>query len=416
MAAGFPRDRVEVVLLEGVHPRGVALLEAEGFRVRALPGSPGPEPLAEILSTAHVLGVRSRTRLTGTHLAAAPRLLAVGCFCIGTDQVDLVAARRAGLPVFNAPHGNTRSVAELTIAEVVALHRRLVDRSAACHAGRWDKTAAGSHEVRGRTLGLVGYGHIGAQVSVLAEALGMRVLFYDLSPKQAMGNARPVRALEALLAESDVVSLHVPDTESTRGLIGAAQIARMRPGAMLINNARGGVVDEAALAEALRDGRLAGAALDVFSREPGSAAETFDSPLRGLANVILTPHVGGSTAEAQEAIAADVATKLARFVNNGSTVGAVNVPEVSLPEQGDHTEPGDSRRPLRILHFHRNVPGVLSRINAAVAGLGLNVEGQHLRTHEDLGYVVLDVAPTGSRPVREALAAIEETVRVRMLR
>ncbi|MEZ6234420.1 MAG: phosphoglycerate dehydrogenase [Phycisphaerales bacterium] len=416
MRTSFPKDKISVLLLEGIHERAVALFDDEGFQVRAMPKAADPADLPRLLDGVHLLGIRSRTHLTPEILAAAPRLLGVGCFCIGTNQVDLPAARRQAIPVFNAPHSNTRSVAELTIAEIVALHRRLGDRSAACHAGRWDKSAAGSHEIRGKTLGIVGYGHIGSQVSVLAEAMGMRVVFYDVVPKQALGNARAAASLDALLAQSDVVTIHVPATPLTENLIGPAQIAAMKPGAMLINNARGGVVDEPALCEAIRAGRVGGAAVDVFTSEPAGAADAFDSPLRGLPNVILTPHIGGSTAEAQESIGLDVATKLVRFVNTGGTTGAVNVPEVALPEQPPpDAVPDDAERPHRILHFHRNVPGVLGRINSAVAALGVNVEGQYLRTREDLGYVVLDVAPTDSERLREALESIEETVRVRLL-
>lgn len=416
MKTSFPKAKISVLLLEGIHERGRAMLAEEGFQVRSLAGAAEPGELAGLLESAHLVGIRSRTQLTGAALAGAPRLLAAGCFCIGTNQVDLAAARRGGVPVFNAPHSNTRSVAELTIAEIVALHRRLTDRSSGCHAGKWEKSAAGSHEIRGRTLGIVGYGHIGSQVSVLGEAMGMRVLFFDIAPKQAIGNARAVRSLDELLGESDVVTLHVPATARTNGMIGAGQLARMRAGAVLINNARGGVVDEEALAEALRSKRLSGAALDVFAREPATGEEAFDTAVRGLGNVILTPHIGGSTAEAQEAIAVDVAGKLIRFVNNGCTTGAVNVPEVALPEQlvGEGGSGGDGRR-HRILHFHKNVPGVLSRVNQAVAGLGVNVEGQYLRTFEDLGYVVLDIAPTDAERVKAVLEGIEETVRVRVL-
>lgn len=431
MLTSYPKSKINVLLLESIHERAVDLLTSEGFQVRSLPGAAEPSDLPALLQSAHLVGLRSRTHLTAAALASAPRLLAAGCFCIGINQVDLPAARRAGIPVFNAPHSNTRSVAELTIAEIIALHRRLTDRSAACHAAKWQKSAAGSHEVRGRTLGIVGYGHIGSQVSILAEALGMRVLFFDIAPKQALGNARPARTLDELLSQSDVVTLHVPATPRTNAMIGAPQLARMRPGSFLINNARGGVVDESALATALRSSHLAGAAIDVFNTEPATAKDPLDTPLRNLPNVILTPHIGGSTAEAQEAIGLDVASKLIRFVNNGCTSGAVNVPEVALPEQpgglpdpdaplpdprtATGTTPPGAPRPHRILHFHKNVPGVLSRVNAAVAALGVNVEGQYLRTFEDLGYVVLDIAPTNADKVQAALEAIPETVRVRVL-
>lgn len=407
----FPKSSIRAVLLEGVHEAGAALLEAEGFRVERVAGSPPPDRLVELLADAHLVGIRSKTELGQVQLAAGSRLLAVGCFCIGTDQVDLAAARQMGLPVFNSPFGNTRSVAELTIAEIVMLSRRTFEKSALMHAGTWDKSASGAREVRGRTLGIVGYGHIGSQVSVLAEAMGMRVLFFDTAPKLALGNARAVASLEALLGEADVVTLHVPSTAATEGMIGAAQLARMKAGAILINNARGQVVDIAAAREALESGRLGGAAFDVFPKEPRERGEAFESELRGLANVILTPHVGGSTVEAQEAIARDVAGKLLKFVNVGSTTGAVNVPEVELPVQEGPPE----TRPHRVLHFHRNVPGVLGKINSALAAEGVNVRSQSLQTREDVGYVVLDVDPNASDAALERLRGIEETIRTRVL-
>jgi D-3-phosphoglycerate dehydrogenase len=414
MKTSFPKDKIKVVLVENIHPSGAAALRAEGFSVETMTGAPDEAKLLKLVRDAHVLGIRSKTEVTDAILEAAPRLLAVGCFCIGTNQVDLAAARARGVPVFNSPFSNTRSVAELTIAEVIALHRRLTDKTAQMHAGLWDKSAAGAHEVRGRTLGIVGYGHIGSQVSVLAEALGMRVIFHDIVPKLALGNARPVKTLAELLRESDVVTLHVPATESTRGLIGAAQLRKMRPGSYLINNSRGSVVDLNALAEAVRGGRLAGAALDVFPDEPASKGEAFESPVRGLPNVILTPHVGGSTEEAQAAIADDVCTKLLKFINVGSTTGAVNVPEVELPEQPGARE-GEGRRPHRILHFHRNVPGVLSSMHKAISAIGANVSAEYLRTDGEVGYVVLDVDPTDGAQVLDKLKRIPETIRVRML-
>ncbi|MCB9846549.1 MAG: phosphoglycerate dehydrogenase [Phycisphaeraceae bacterium] len=406
----FPKSAIRAVLLEGIHASAQTRLEADSLGVRAERAAIDGPALRDAIADAHLLGIRSRTKLTADLLDAAPRLLAIGCFCIGTDQVDLRAARARGIPVFNAPFSNTRSVAELTLAEIIALSRRMSERSAALHAGRWDKSASGAHEVRGRTLGIVGYGHIGSQVSVLAESLGMRVLFYDVAPKLALGNARAVASLDDLLAASDVITLHVPDTPATRGLIGPRQINQMRPGASLINNARGGVVDLSALADALREGRLSGAAVDVFPREPSGAEEPFDCPLRSLPNVILTPHIGGSTQEAQEAIGADVAAKLLRFLNVGSTLGAVNVPEVDLPSQQ-----GPDARRHRVLHFHRNVPGVLSKMHRLIADLGANVAGEYLRTLDDLGYVVLDVDPTDSAPIVDGLRTIPETIRVREL-
>lgn len=415
MKTSFPKSKIKAVLVEGVHPRGVEMLEAEGFKVTALPKSPAPAELKKLVKDAHLLGIRSKTEVTPEILEAAPRLLAVGCFCIGTNQVALSRAGGAGVPVFNSPYSNTRSVAELTLGEILALYRRLGDTSAAMHRGEWVKSAKGSHEVRGRTLGIVGYGHIGSQISILAEALGMRVIFYDVLPKLALGNARPVRSLDALLAEADIVTLHVPATAATRGLIGKAQIRAMKPGAMLINNARGSVVDLDALAEALRTGKLGGAALDVFPDEPAGNDEKFVSVVQGLPNVLLTPHIGGSTLEAQASIAEDVCTKLARFVNNGSTTGAVNVPEVELPEQNRGDSKGNTVRRHRILHFHRNVPGVLSKMHTLISGLKVNVDAEYLQTNKDVGYVVLDVAPTEADVLMKGLREIPETIRARML-
>jgi D-3-phosphoglycerate dehydrogenase len=414
MSTSFPKNKIRAVLLEGVHDAGAARLREEGFQVESLPASLGEEALIENTRDAHLLGIRSKTDVTAHVLEKAQRLLAVGCFCIGTNQVDLRSAARRGVPVFNSPFSNTRSVAELTMAEVVALHRRLGDKSAQMHAGVWEKSSAGAHEVRGRVLGIVGYGHIGTQVSVLAEAMGMRVVYFDVLPKMPMGNARAEKSLNDLLEHSDVVTLHVPATASTRMMIGQAQLARMKPGSFLINNARGSVVDVDALAAAISAGRVAGAAVDVFPDEPAGKSKEFSSPLRGLGNVILTPHVGGSTAEAQEAIAEDVAAKLLKFVNVGSTTGAVNVPEVELPEQ-PLTEGRPGERPHRILHFHRNVPGVLSHMHAAIADLGANISAEYLRTNEDVGYVVLDVDPVDGEKVLERVRGIPETIRVRML-
>ncbi len=417
----FPKDKIRVLLLERIHPRAEELFAAEGFQVVQQKGALEGDALAQAARDSHVLGIRSASQVRAPVLAQCPRLLTVGCFCIGTNQVDLRAANLAGVPVFNSPFSNTRSVAELTIAEIVSLYRRLTDKTAQMHAGVWDKSASGAHEVRGRTLGLVGYGRIGSQVSVLAEALGMRVVFFDTAAVLPLGNAKRVRTLDELLAQADVVSLHVPATRATERMIGVKQIAAMRPGSYLINNARGGVVDIAALAAALREKHLAGAALDVFPSEPSSNSEPFESELRGLGNVILTPHVAGSTEEAQESIAVDVATKLIRFVNNGSTSGSVNSPQVDLPEQGataeDRAEPaGDAAsRRHRILHFHRNVPGVLSKMHAIFAEVGANIAAEYLQTNPEVGYVVLDVDPTNAAPIVEGLKAIPETIRVRML-
>ncbi|MFA6046583.1 MAG: phosphoglycerate dehydrogenase, partial [Phycisphaerales bacterium] len=388
----------------------------EGFQVELLAGSPDPAKLLKLVADAHLIGIRSKTEVTPEVLASAPRLLAVGCFCIGTNQVALEHAAAMGVPVFNSPFSNTRSVAELTLAEIVALYRRLTEKSRLMHAGVWDKSAEGAHEVRGRTLGIVGYGHIGSQVSVLAEAFGMRVVYFDIVPKMPLGNARQLKSLAELLREADVVTLHVPATAETKGMIGAAQIKKMKPGAMLINNARGGVVNIPALADAIKSKHLGGAALDVFPVEPNAKGEAFESAVRGLENVILTPHVGGSTEEAQASIAEDVCQKFLKFVNVGSTTGAVNVPEVELPAQmAGEGETRKADRKHRILHFHRNVPGVLSKMHGLIADLGANISAEYLRTNAEIGYVVLDVDPTDGEKVLERVRTIPETIRVRRL-
>jgi len=406
----FPKGKIEVVLLEGTHPAGTELIKRAGFHVTVHSGALEGDELAVAISRAHVVGIRSKTQLSGDVLDSCDRLLAVGCFCAGTNQVDLETAALGGVPVFNSPFSNTRSVAELTISEIIALHRRMTARSAALHSGDWDKSASGSHEVRGRTLGIIGYGHIGSQVSVLAESMGMRVVFFDTDSKLPLGNARVGDSLESVLRESDVVTMHVPETESTPGMIGDEQIRMMKAGAYLINNARGSVVDLPALRKAIDDGHLAGAAVDVFPDEPSSRGETFDNVMQGAENVILTPHVGGSTIEAQEAISVDAATKLIRFVNTGATTGAVNVPNVDLPEQVHGSE-----RSHRILNFHRNVPGVLGKIHEAAAELNVNISGQYLQTLGDIGYVVLDTDPTQAEAFKKRMEGIEESIRTRML-
>ncbi len=405
----FPKQDIRVLLLEGVSQTAVETFEAAGYsqieyHAKALP----EDELKARIAEAHIVGLRSRTQLTAEVLAQAKRLVAIGCFCIGTNQVDLESAELAGIPVFNAPYSNTRSVAELVIAQAILLARGIPQKNAQCHRGGWSKSAAGSHEVRGKTLGIIGYGHIGTQVGVLAEALGMRVLFHDIETKLALGNAQPAAGLDDLLERADIVTLHVPETPSTQWMIGAAQIARMKAGAHLINAARGTVVVIEALDAALRSGRLGGAAVDVFPVEPKANGDEFLSPLRGLDNVILTPHVGGSTLEAQDNIGVEVAAKLVRYSDNGSTLSAVNFPEVTLPEH-----PGS----LRLLHIHRNVPGVLSRINDVFSQHALNIDGQYLRTDPNVGYVVIDVAADEAQAsaLRDALAAIPGTLRTRVL-
>ncbi len=414
MSAGvqtsFPKGKIEVVLLEGTHPAGTELIERAGFDVRVCGGALEGEELIEAIGRAHVVGVRSKTQLTEEVLKRCERLLAVGCFCAGTNQVDLDVAALIGVPVFNSPFSNTRSVAELTVGEIVSLHRRMSHRSALLHQGQWDKSADRSHEVRGRTLGLVGYGHIGSQVSVLAEGLGMRVVFYDAASKLPLGNASSVGSLEELLGVADVVSLHVPETGETVGLMDGKRIGMMKRGAYLINNARGSAVDLIALREAIDSGHLAGAAVDVFPDEPSARGDGFVNVMQGAENVILTPHVGGSTLEAQEAISVDAASKLVRFVNTGATTGAVNVPNVDLPAQVD----GEGRS-HRILNFHQNVPGVLGKFHEAASELGVNITGQYLRTVGEIGYVVLDADPGGAERLKERMEGIGESIRTRML-
>ncbi|MBL0928165.1 MAG: phosphoglycerate dehydrogenase [Phycisphaerales bacterium] len=403
----YPRHKIKVVLLEGVHPRAVELFESQGFTVEAHKAALSGPDLADAAADAHLLGIRSKTQIDAAFLEKAQRLWGIGCFCIGTNQVDLAAAAARGVAVFNAPFSNTRSVAEKTIGEIIALHRSLADKSAAMHRGVWDKSAAGAHEIRGRTLGLVGYGRIGSQTSVLAEALGMRVLYFDVAERLPLGNAQPVRSLEALLEQSDVVSLHVPATPATENMIGAPQLARMRKGAYLINNARGSVADLDALAAAIRSGRIAGAAVDVFPDEPESNDEPFRSPLMGLPNVILTPHIGGSTAEAQRNIAEEAAGKLIKFMNNGTTATAVNFPEVELPllHDGHH----------RVLHYHRNVPGVLSNLHKVMADLRVNIVAEYLQSNPRYSYVIVDVDPSHGEALKEGLKKIPETIRLRTL-
>ena len=409
MKTSYPRKDIHVLLLEGVSPSAVEVFRSAGYSsIETHAGSLSGDALRERIAGAHIVGIRSRTRLSADVLAEARRLMAVGCFCIGTNQVDLEAAARAGVPVFNAPYSNTRSVAELVIAEIIMLMRGVPARHAACLRGGWLKSAAGSREVRGKTLGIVGYGHIGTQVGLLAEGLGMRVLFHDIEAKLSLGNARAAAGLDDLLARADAVTLHVPETPATRMMFGAAELAAMKPGAHLVNASRGTVVDIDALAAALDSGHVGGAAIDVFPVEPKGNDDAFASPLTRFDNVILTPHVGGSTLEAQDNIGTEVASKLVRYSDNGSTLSAVNFPEVTLPgHEGSQ----------RILHIHRNVPGVLSQVNEVFSQAGLNIDGQYLRTDADIGYVVIDVAatPEQAQALRARLAEIAGTLRTRVL-
>ncbi|MGI9625206.1 MAG: phosphoglycerate dehydrogenase [Longimicrobiales bacterium] len=406
-ALSLPKDQIRVLLLEGIHESAAEAFGAEGYQSVERIGSAldGPE-FQERIRDVHMVGIRSRTQLTPEVLAAADRLFAVGCFSVGTNQVDLGAAAAIGVPVFNAPHANTRSVAELVIGVTIMLLRDIYRRSGEAHAGGWLKTAQGSREVRGKTLGIVGYGHIGSQVSVLAEGLGMNVVFHDIVPKLPLGNAVSAESLADLLARSDVVTIHVPETPLTDRLFDKSALEGMKRGSHLINTSRGTVVDLIALGTQLKAGHLAGAAVDVFPKEPATPTESLETPLQGLPNVILTPHIGGSTLEAQRNIGSEVARKLAHYSDRGTTTGAVNFPELNLaPHDVSH----------RILHIHRNVPGVLRQINRIFADAGVNILGQHLQTRGELGYVVLDVGPAGSLDLLEEVKGIEGTIRARIL-
>jgi D-3-phosphoglycerate dehydrogenase len=404
------KSRIKILLLEGIHASAVDAFRADGYtEIEYHPKSLAAPDLIAAARDAYFIGIRSATRISAPVIAGAHRLTGIGCFCIGTNQVDLEAAQDRGVPVFNAPFSNTRSVAELVLAEIIMLLRGIPHRNALAHRGQWVKTAEGSREVRGKCLGIVGYGHIGTQTGLLAESVGMQVVFYDIEGKLALGNARPSVSLDALLEMADVVTLHVPETRQTRSMIGAAQIERMKPGSMLINASRGTVVDLDALSQALRSGRIAGAAIDVFPKEPKGAGEEFVSPLREFDNVLLTPHIGGSTEEAQENIGIEVAGKLIKYSNNGSTLTAVNFPEVSLTEHpGKH----------RLLHIHRNQPGVLSGVNAIFSDERINVAGQYLQTNARIGYVVIDIE-TGEREesmqIKRRLDSVPGTIRTRVL-
>ncbi|HAJ12296.1 MAG: phosphoglycerate dehydrogenase [Hydrogenophaga sp.] len=401
------KNKIRFLLLEGIHPSAVDVLHAAGYtQVETVAGALPEDELRRRIADVHFVGIRSRTQLTAEVFAAAQKLVAVGCFCIGTNQVDLDAARERGIAVFNAPYSNTRSVAELVLGEAILLLRGVPEKNAVAHRGGWLKSAENAYEIRGKTLGIVGYGSIGTQLSVLAEALGMHVIFHDVVNKLPLGNARQAPSLQALLAQSDIVSLHVPELPSTQWMIGAAEIAAMKPGAILINASRGTVVEIEPLAEALRAKRLLGAAIDVFPAEPRSNKDEFVSPLRGLDNVILTPHIGGSTMEAQANIGLEVAEKLVRYSDNGTSITSVNFPEVALP-----AHPGKHR----ILHVHRNVPGVLSAINQVFADKQINIAAQYLQTSDTIGYVVIDLDAQSSELAQQTLAQIPGTLRCRVL-
>ncbi len=400
-------ETIRILLLEGIHAAAEeAFRAADFFDISREAGSAGEDQLIAMLQGIHMLGIRSKTHITERILDAAPQLFAIGCFCIGTDQVDMEAASRRGVAVFNAPFSNTRSVAELTIAEVVMLARRAAQRSMELHSGRWEKSAQGCMEVRRKTIGIVGYGHIGPQVGLLAESLGMRVVFHDILKKLPLGNARQVSNLDELLKISDFVTLHVPDTPLTRNMIGRKQLNIMPENSYLLNLSRGSVVDIAALRQALISGHLAGAALDVFPKEPSSGKDPFVSELRGLENVILTPHIGGSTEEAQRNIGLEVSDSLITYAQTGGTTNCANLPEVQMPVLEDS---------YRVLNIHKDVPGVLSRINGLIAGMSVNIKAQSYNTRNGVGYLIMDVERSLSRNIGEQIELLDTSIRTRLL-
>ena len=402
----FPRSRIRILLLENTHPVGVERLKEAGYSVETIKGALDEDDLIEKIKGVHVLGIRSKTNVSARVLEEADRLMAIAAFCIGTNQIDLTAAADHGVAVFNAPYSNTRSVVELAIGLTITLMRDVADKSAAMHEGKWNKSADGSRELRGKTLGIVGYGAIGSQLSVLAEAMGMRVIFHDLAERLALGNARRMRSLDDLLAESDVISLHVDGRRENTNIFGAAEFSKMKPGVLFLNLSRGHVVDIGALSQAMGSGRVAGAAVDVFPEEPRTNQDPFDSALRGLKNMILTPHIGGSTEEAQEAIAEFAAERLLGYLNRGDTTFSVNLPNVQLAEvSGAH----------RLLHIHKNQPGVMAELNRELTAAGLNIVGQHLKTDERTGYVITDVDKGYDPEALKGLKTVPGTLRFRTL-
>ncbi|WBA40117.1 phosphoglycerate dehydrogenase [Hymenobacter canadensis] len=405
MTLSYPKNRIKVLLLENPDPRAAELFRQEGYQVDTVPGSLDEDELAARIEGVSILGIRSKTQVTAKVLEAANRLMAVGAFCIGTNQIDLVGCMKKGVPVFNAPFSNTRSVVELALGEIIMLARRIPEKNPKMHRGEWDKSAGGSFEIRGKKLGIIGYGNIGSQLSVVAEAIGMQVLYYDVAEKLQLGNAVKCRTLDELLQQADIVTLHVDGRQENTNLIGARELALMKPGALLLNNARGHVVDVPALAAVLRSGHLGGAAVDVFPYEPKTNQESFESELRDLPNVLLTPHIGGSTAEAQRNIAEFVPERIMQYVNTGNTQQSVNFPNIQLPEQQAH----------RLIHIHHNVPGVLARINNVLAAHHVNILGQYLKTNEHIGYVITDIDKQYAPEVIQALRDVEHTIKFRVL-
>lgn len=402
----FPKGKIKIALLEKIDSAAEDVFKDAGFHVELVPSALDSEDLKKLISDVHIVGVRSRTHIKKEHLSLAKRLMAVGCFTVGTDQVDLAATRTIGVPVFNAPHSSTRSVAELTICCMISLARGLGDKNAAMHQGIWQKSAEGSREIRGKTIGVIGYGHIGQQVGLLAEQLGLDVIFYDVLKKLPLGRAKPVESMSELLKQSDFVTLHIPAGKANENLISEKEFSRMKKGSYLINHSRGKVVDIPALKKAVESCHLAGAAIDVFPKEPASGKDPFESELKGVANVILSPHIGGSTEEAQRNIGREVAISLVNYIDNGSTEGAVNFPNISLPT---------SQKSHRILYIHKNEPGALSEVNQVISELGANIDAQYLNTHDDIGYLIMDIGSELSEEVREKIAVLSKAVKTRIL-
>lgn len=403
----YPKEKIQILLLENISPNATTVFKTNGYsNIEIIAGALSEEDLIKAVKDVHLLGIRSKTKVSEKVLAAAKKLQAIGCFCIGVNQVNLQAATKYGVTVFNAPYSNTRSVAELVIGAAIMLIRRIPDKNIAAHRGIWMKEAKGSYELRGKTMGIIGYGNIGSQLSILAEALGMKVIFYDSETKMPLGNASSVKSLSELVAASDIVSLHVPETLATKNLINQELLAEFKKGSILINYARGKVVDLDALSKSLISNHLSGAAIDVFPIEPEKNGDSFSSPLQNLSNVLLSPHIGGSTEEAQQNIGEDVSNKLFQFLEKGITTGSHTVPSLALPPQ-ENTH--------RILHIHKNVPGVLSAINTQLSTNDINIVAQYLKTNEEIGYVVLDVDKELSSQATELLKDVKETIKVRLL-
>lgn len=403
----YPKEKIKVLLLEGLHQSALNEFNKKGYTsIDSYKEAMTEQELLDCIENYHIIGIRSKTNLTAPVLEKAKKLMTIGCFCIGTNQVDLVKATELGIPVFNSPYSNTRSVAELIIGNSIMLLRGIPQKNKLMHDGNWQKTAKASHELRGKTIGIIGYGHIGTQVSVLGESMGLKVIYYDIEPKLPLGNAEVVDTLEELFQKSDIITLHVPATPQTKNMIGAKEFALMKDGVIFQNLSRGNVVDIDALATAVKSGKIEGAAVDVFPVEPKQNGLGFESPLIGLSNVILTPHIGGSTQEAQENIGSEVGVKLTGFMDNGSTLGSKTVPEISLSIQ---------QNTRRVLHIHQNVPGVLSEINSALSKHNVNILGQYLKTNETIGYVVLDVDANADLDLIEDLKKVKNTIKARIL-